>query len=144
MLVGTRSVIGLATVLLLHKSALPLCTGTSPAQIPIYTIPSLTWYHCTQELLEGVECANLLVPLDWSDLESGERINLLMTRLPASGSIKEKVGSLVYNPGGPGVLASAGVANYARSNTSFLSTEWSYLSTELRRKFDISKSGRLT
>ncbi|GAB7354919.1 hypothetical protein MBLNU459_g5546t1 [Dothideomycetes sp. NU459] len=143
MLAGTISAVGLATVLLSltgyspHWMDLLRCVRSSPAQITIYTIPSLTWSRCTQELLQGVECANLSVPLDWSDADSDERINLLMTRLPASGSSQEKIGSLVYNPGGPGVLASAGVADYARSNSSFLSTEWSYLSADLRRRFDI-------
>ncbi|WP_433498499.1 alpha/beta hydrolase [Sphaerimonospora sp. CA-214678] len=46
----------------------------------------------------GFECARIKVPLDYAD-PSGERIELSVIRLPASG---ERMGSLVINPGGPG------------------------------------------
>lgn len=46
----------------------------------------------------GFECAKVQVPLDYAD-PSGERIELSVIRLPASG---ERMGSLVVNPGGPG------------------------------------------
>lgn len=44
------------------------------------------------------ECALLEVPLDYDD-PSGEKLNLGITRVPASG---DRVGALFVNPGGPG------------------------------------------
>jgi hypothetical protein len=102
----------------------------------------LEWHDCTQELLQvqDLQCATLSVPVDW--LNPSEKIHLLVTRLPASGKASEKIGSLIYNPGGPGALASLGMANYARSNSSHLADSFSYMSPEIREKFDIRKSAR--
>jgi pimeloyl-ACP methyl ester carboxylesterase len=53
----------------------------------------LDWTPCG-----GSECAQLEVPLDYSD-PSGDSIELALQRRTATG---ERVGSLVVNPGGPG------------------------------------------
>jgi hypothetical protein len=113
--------------------------GRSSPQIPL-AVSHLSWYRCTHELLKELECANLSVPLDWeaARLSAGrpvEKIDLLITRLPATGSPHERIGSLVYNPGGPGGLATTGLADFARNK--------SYLSIDLRRKFDISEPGSI-
>ncbi len=70
----------------------------------------------------GFECAGIEVPLDY-DQPTGERIQLSVIRLPASGN---RIGSLLLNPGGPG---GSGI-DYARSAES-------NISAKLRDRFDI-------
>ncbi|MFE9682795.1 alpha/beta hydrolase [Streptomyces sp. NPDC006285] len=46
-------------------------------------------------------CATLKVPLDWAK-PTGETIGLALIRSEASGSSKDRIGSLLFNFGGPG------------------------------------------
>ena len=55
----------------------------------------LSWHGCG----DGFQCSTLTVPVDWS-APAGATIGVAVNRLRASGA---KVGSLVVNPGGPGV-----------------------------------------
>ncbi|AQA04802.1 alpha/beta hydrolase [Mycobacterium sp. MS1601] len=59
------------------------CKFNAPAQI---------------EMPEDTECGLLAVPVDY-DVPDGDVIDLALIRFPATG---EKIGSLVFNPGGPG------------------------------------------
>ena len=70
------------------------------------------------------ECATIKVPLDYADPD-GETIELAMLKVPAK-SAKQRIGSLVVNPGGPG---GSGI-EYA-ANTSL------YFGSELQQAFDI-------
>jgi pimeloyl-ACP methyl ester carboxylesterase len=54
---------------------------------------SLTWTECG-----GLECATVLVPLDWTN-PGGQSIEVEINRLKATGEAR---GSLLINPGGPG------------------------------------------
>ncbi|MFC0861725.1 alpha/beta hydrolase [Sphaerimonospora cavernae] len=65
----------------------------TPALQPFYG-QRAGWRDCGG----GFECAKIQVPLDYAD-PSGERIELSVIRLPASG---KRMGSLLINPGGPG------------------------------------------
>ncbi len=65
----------------------------------------IAWAGCADD---GVQCADLTVPLDWSQ-PAGETITVALTRSRASGT---RVGSLVFNPGGPGVPARPTVEQY--------------------------------
>jgi pimeloyl-ACP methyl ester carboxylesterase len=86
---------------------------------PFYT-QELAWKDCR----DGDECAELEVPLDYDEPE-GETITLSVLRVPATEPSK-RVGSLVVNPGGPGV---SGV-NYAAAATSAFGLE-------IRAAFDV-------
>lgn len=55
---------------------------------------ALDWATCGT-----LECANLLVPLDYDDPD-GELIEIAMSRLPTTGG--DRIGSVLLNPGGPG------------------------------------------
>lgn len=55
----------------------------------------LQWKSCEQG-----ECAEMAVPLDWSQPD-GETINVAVNRMKASSSSR-RIGSIVVNPGGPG------------------------------------------
>jgi pimeloyl-ACP methyl ester carboxylesterase len=76
--------------------------SASPALTRFYD-QKLTWRSCR----DGDRCATLKVPLDYAD-PGARSIDLALLKVPAK-SKKRRIGSLVVNPGGPGV---SGV-NYA-------------------------------
>jgi pimeloyl-ACP methyl ester carboxylesterase len=62
------------------------------------TTGTLDWMPCDD--IDGLECATLAVPLDHAD-PGGEQIDLAIVRQPA-GDPGARIGSVVFNPGGPG------------------------------------------
>ncbi|MDR1512989.1 MAG: alpha/beta hydrolase [Propionibacteriaceae bacterium] len=58
----------------------------------------LDWSAC--DVVPGAECATARAPLDW-DEPDGETIELALARVKAVGP-GERLGSLLFNPGGPG------------------------------------------
>jgi pimeloyl-ACP methyl ester carboxylesterase len=83
----------------------PTTNGSTPTSSAPITPPSssapasstpLSWQTCGR-----LQCATLAVPLDYSDASKGT-INLTLKRRPA-GDKSKRVGSLLVNPGGPGV-----------------------------------------
>ncbi len=58
---------------------------------------TLDWQACKS--VEALECAELQVPMDYSRTDS-EKITLSLIRKPSSGD--NKLGALLFNPGGPG------------------------------------------
>jgi pimeloyl-ACP methyl ester carboxylesterase len=84
-----------------------------------YYSQDVDWKGCG----DGHECATVQVPLDYAE-PAGETIDLDLLRVPAEGG--KAVGSLVVNPGGPGV---PGTRNAADAT--------SYFGTEIRQVFDI-------
>jgi len=77
----------------------------------------LNWEECVI-----FECANITVPLDWANPES-DAIEIALKRRPASG---ERIGSLLVNPGGPGVSGVSEIPNFSNG-----------LGLPLRQAFDI-------
>jgi pimeloyl-ACP methyl ester carboxylesterase len=67
-----------------------------------------SWRACG----DGYECARVTVPLDYNR-PGGGRIGIAVTRLPATKKA-QRIGSLLINPGGPGV-SGVEYARYARS-----------------------------
>ncbi|MGQ0825642.1 MAG: alpha/beta hydrolase [Actinomycetota bacterium] len=67
--------------------------STAADELPI---DSIKWSDC-----DDLECATLTVPLDHDD-PTGPTIDLALSRRPADG---DAIGSLLFNPGGPGVAA---------------------------------------
>ncbi len=63
----------------------------------------LDWRDCQDKL----QCARLTVPQDWST-PSGATIGIAVYRARGSG---QRLGSLVFNPGGPGVAVEQYIAN---------------------------------
>ncbi len=70
-------------------SATTAASSTAPAT-------GIDWSPCDP----GFECAKVPVPLDWSD-PTGEQIELAVIRYPATKP-DERIGSMFFNPGGPG------------------------------------------
>jgi pimeloyl-ACP methyl ester carboxylesterase len=80
----------------------PPATAAPTADLEAYYTQALAWQRC-----QKFECADLRVPLDYSDPAAGD-ITLKLLRVKARDQ-KDRIGSLVVNPGGPG----ASGINYA-------------------------------
>ena len=78
------------------------------------------WNDCGK----GFQCSIIKVPRDYHDLTQGS-LDLSLIRLPATDR-KNRIGSLVVNPGGPG-----------GSGVEFVRDGYKTFSTALRKRFDI-------
>jgi len=72
-----------------------------------YLGQELTWSDCGG----GLECAQVLVPLDYAD-PSAQAITLSLARRPATA--EPRLGTLFVNPGGPGAAGSGLAGSFAR------------------------------
>ena len=73
----------------------------------------------------GMECGDIEVPVD-HDTAGSDEITLMAARLPATGPAKERLGSLIVNPGGPG-----------GSGLEFIASSSLGLPAALRKHFDV-------
>lgn len=85
-----------------------------------WTPTPVEWERCDDPGADGLDCAVVVVPLDWSDPD-GPTVDLSVRRDAADG---DRVGVLFTNPGGPGA-----------SGTRYLTGH--PFSAELRERFDI-------
>ena len=83
----------------------------------------LTWSDCSDETSPTRQCATLEVPLDYDRPNRGT-VALAMARVPASGP--NPIGSLFFNPGGPG-----------GSGTAVLDYDVSQMSEDMKERFHI-------
>ena len=99
--------------------------GAAPATVPPapggFQARLTTWKSCHGRY----QCATLTVPLDWGRPD-GEKIDLAVIRLQHDGG-EPRIGSVVFNPGGPG---GSGI-DFLRQS---LPTE---ISKPLRQRFDL-------
>lgn len=82
---------------------------------PVQAVESkstVDWQPCSEERLQGFECGTLERPLDRTEPD-GPRVQVAMVRLPSTGTSEQRIGTLFWNPGGPGGsgTASAGIGN---------------------------------
>lgn len=90
----------LLTLTLVAACAAGLAAGgaaASPGRDALGVSHRIEWHDCGKRL----QCAHVRVPLDW-DRRDGRTIRLAVIRHLASRP-NERVGSLFFNPGGPGV-----------------------------------------
>jgi pimeloyl-ACP methyl ester carboxylesterase len=106
-----QAAVGSALVALV-LAASPAPASAGPA--PVYWTPCAT----------GFECATVSAPLDY-DRPRGEQISIALTRMRATDPGR-RIGSLVVNPGGPGL-----------SGVAFVQPNFRDLPAELRARFDI-------
>ncbi|MEV0250691.1 alpha/beta hydrolase [Nocardia sp. NPDC050712] len=75
----------------------------TPAALDKFYGQTVDWGSCAEvtgeRLPPSAECAKLTVPVDYAQPQ-GATAQLALSRIPASG---KKIGSLLLNPGGPGV-----------------------------------------
>lgn len=98
--------------------------GDVPKGMETFYGQKLTWEGCkdyakgeydAQPLSDkSVQCTHLTVPLDYAD-PGGDTIRIGVLRKPATSS-KDRIGSLLVNPGGPGVAGLATAATVAKAN----------------------------
>ena len=107
-------------------SAKPVPTPTEAPSRPAdpgleqYYTQKVDWRGCRQNL----QCAKIRVPLDYAQPD-GKSITLSLIKVPAANP-RQRVGSLVVNPGGPG---GSGIEYAANAST--------YFGAEVRQAFDI-------
>lgn len=87
-------------------------------------VPKLTWGTCAGPGRAGFQCATARVPLDYAH-PGGAQINLAVIRLPATDQA-HRIGSLFFNPGGPGGPGVAALPVVAR-----------FFSPQVRARFDL-------
>ncbi|MFC6286916.1 alpha/beta hydrolase [Nocardioides sp. GCM10027113] len=80
-----------------EPSAEPGATDPPSPELARFYEQQLTWSECR----DGFQCAELRVPLDYAEPD-GRTIDVALLRRPATDPAA-RVGSLVVNPGGPGV-----------------------------------------
>jgi pimeloyl-ACP methyl ester carboxylesterase len=78
-------------------------TAVSVTELPVTPIP---WTPCNG----GLQCGNLIVPVDYSAPNNGQTISVAVVRHPAEVPA-DRIGSLVIDPGGPGVSGVDDMAN---------------------------------
>lgn len=98
--------------------------GLSPAMSG-ELISADRWRACEGDVLQalGFECATLRRPLERQQ-PSGAQVELAIYRLPATGGAEQRIGTLFFNPGGPGQ------PGHTSANKAF------FLPPSLRRSFD--------
>lgn len=96
--------------------------GCSSAEAEAGT-PEIVWAECDP----GLECATVPVPVEYSEPD-GEQIQLSVIRHRATEP-DQRIGTLFFNPGGPGVAASDAMRGLGKETAMF--------SPELQARFDI-------
>jgi pimeloyl-ACP methyl ester carboxylesterase len=79
-------------------AAMALTGLAGAAAVHASPAPSLDWQPCAENA--EVQCASLAVPIDYAHPEA-DQIELAVARRPATNP-DQRIGSLVYLPGGPG------------------------------------------
>lgn len=115
-----RFILSAAVLLSLCLSVFP--ASSSQAAPPV---PKINWSSCYREFGYPFECATVQVPLDYSN-PGAAAISIAVIRLPA-GDPANKIGSIFFNPGGPG---GSGV-DFVLFAGPFLYTD------EVRNRFDL-------
>jgi pimeloyl-ACP methyl ester carboxylesterase len=89
-------------------SALTLASGVSARGGR--AVPGLAWRGCAEEAQRGFECATARVPLDYHRPAS-EQIRLAVIRHAATDSAN-RIGTMFFNPGGPGGAGTEDLPNW--------------------------------
>jgi pimeloyl-ACP methyl ester carboxylesterase len=105
-----------------------IAVGLLVAPSPVSAAPALEWSSCEDPALasDGFECARLIVPMDRRHPSAGT-FSLPLARHRATGAPEDRIGSLVFNPGGPG---GPGVASIG-----FVWGE--FVPDEIKQRFDL-------
>jgi pimeloyl-ACP methyl ester carboxylesterase len=75
-------------------------------------VPSLAWKPCAQKAQRSFDCATARVPLDY-DRPAGQQIRLAVIRRAATDAAN-RIGTIFFNPGGPGGAGTEDLPNWSR------------------------------
>ncbi|MEV7603700.1 alpha/beta hydrolase [Kitasatospora sp. NPDC089797] len=103
---------------LLLAGLTPAAASAAPAAPPV---PALTW---SAPCAAGFQCDTARVPLDYRD-PHGRTVDLALIRRPADDPA-HRIGTLFYNPGGPGIPGTVALPGAA-----------GLLPEQVRRRFDL-------
>ena len=104
----------------LASAGTPASAAPAPTR-PLGAVTPIAWHHCG----DGFQCGTLTVPLGSRGRPTGSTLDLAVVRT-RPGDPKLRIGSLVFNPGGPGAPAVA-----------FLRSMAAALPAALRDRFDL-------
>ncbi len=113
-----------------RRIAVPLITAlatsalAAPATASDTSAAELTWQPCPSEVAPTKECAWLTVPRRY-DRPDGPTVKVALARIPATGSASDKIGSLLWDAGGPG-----------GPSTEFVDSFVERVSPSIRERFD--------
>ncbi|HEY2239125.1 MAG TPA: alpha/beta hydrolase [Streptosporangiaceae bacterium] len=107
-----RRALTATTALAATATVLAACTSSSATSTPGGSssggssgagVGTVQWTGCSIGGIPGntLKCANLQVPLNYSD-PSGRKITLALSEVPATAPKSQQLGDLLVNPGGPG------------------------------------------
>jgi len=109
--------LGAATLLLLSGCAISAPTPTAqtlPASLAAanyeFGTAAIEWSPCPEPPLANLQCATYTVPLDYA-APNGDTLSLALRRLPATAP--DPIGTLFFNPGGPGGTGSGQFPEWA-------------------------------
>lgn len=108
--------------------AAALAMAFAPASVAADDVtPSVAWGACTEQSLvaAGMECATLVVP-EMRNKPNGATVTLALARHLSTGTAEQRIGSLVFNPGGPG-----------GSGVDAIVSVWPLLPSEIQQRFDL-------
>ena len=87
------------------RRAAMVCAASVSAMVsglaPAASAATLDWQPCREKALKGLQCATATVPKDYADPSKGS-FELAVVRAKATGTPGQRIGSLFFNPGGPG------------------------------------------
>ena len=123
---------GLVSVLTAGALLVTACSGSAgeaddstQRTRPVDAVGALEWTSCEDDVgVVDTECATLQVPLDHGDPD-GAAIDIAIARVVA-GEPARRIGSLVFNPGGPG-----------GSGVEFLTQAALLMPSEIAARFDL-------
>lgn len=103
------------------SSPSPTANLPAPDGLEFFYGQKVEWNSCGKN---GAQCATVTAPLDYANPSEDDTIELSAKRYPATG---EKIGTLFFNPGGPG-----------GSGNDFIDSLYFALPSELSEHFDIA------
>ena len=126
-----RSSLALMAIASLPALPLPAIADALPASVAdVVPTPRLIWQACNPAPAQpGLDCATASVPLDYSK-PFGESITLALIRHKATDQAR-RIGSLFFNPGGPGASGILALPLGFRSPPAEL------FPTPVRERFDV-------
>jgi hypothetical protein len=61
-----------------------------------------------------MQCSTLKVPLDYTNTESSEKLDIAVYRVEAAVPVEQRKGSIIFNCGGPGSPCGPDLGAYAQ------------------------------